>query len=233
MSTYVSRFIEVKSNDGKWVLLKFYYPFGHNYYRNPDIEIGDMKLNTFTHICNNACTLREYLHNNGWGCFNGCSFGNRGFPDDMSDELKSILNKEIEGSERDYRYNKSYCTLNELWALYESEMSKIKNDLFKTIYEYQYKAVNQKLDRLLELSFADKSTLEKIEKEEKKTKKLLSKKKKDDEDETTFEGELEWVKEDYDNIQSIKNEYNFIWRLVDEIFGYKDDNEIRIVYYFE
>ena len=44
---------------------------------------------------------------------------------------------------------------------------------------------------------------------------------------------MEELDEILNEIESIKSEYTYTWRLVDEMFGYKEDNEIRIVYYFE
>ena len=240
MSTYVSRFIEVKNDEGKWEMLDFIYPFGRNYYSKPDMEINGEKYNRFTNICDNACSLREYLYS-GWGGHNNCPFGERGFPSDMSEELRIFLDKEIENDEHDYRYNKSYVLLSELYALYKNEMKLIKKDFFNAIKNYEYSKIHDKLNRLLELSTIDKASLSDDDKEklDKKTKKLYTRKKKKDNNEDIsldsyqdYEETLEYIEENYHDVMSIYNEYIFAWRIVDELFGYKDDSNIRIVYYF-
>lgn len=239
MSTYVSRFIEVKNDDGKWEMLDFIYPFGRNYQSKPDMEINGKKYNRFTNICDNACSLREYLYS-GWGGYHECPFSNRGFPSDMSEELKVYLEKEIENDDRDYRYNKSYVSLSELYALYKQKMEIVKEDLFKTIKEYEYSKIHEKLNRLLELATIDRTSLthDDLKKIDSKTKKLYTKKKKKDDENTSidtyeyYKETLEYIEEDYHNVMSIYNEYIFAWRIVDELFGYTDDSNIRIVYYF-
>ena len=184
MSIYVSRYIEVKNKDGKWELLTFLYPFGYNYQREPDVAIGKKEYNIFNHTCDNACSLRQFLasRRHSWKDY---GFGDRGFPTDMSEELKEYFRveyetpKDDESEHHDYRYNKSYVYLNELIELYNKERKDVINIILRRIKEYEYDKFNMKLDRLLEVSNLAMSNLtpEEKDKEIKKTKKVIKDKK--------------------------------------------------------
>lgn len=241
MSTYVSRYIEVKNKEGKWELLKFYFPFNGQHFYEPDIMMDGKPFMYFNNTCNNACSLREYLtsRRHSWKDYN---FGDRGFPTDISDELKEYFRKKFETpkdgeTECDYRYNKSYIYLNELYDTYIKEKDKLFNSFLKRLKEYEYEKIHKKLDRLLQVSSLMMGDLTEDEKnkEKKKTDKLLKNKKNQDDDENyvSLEEELEEFDEWFNEIQSLNDEYVYTWRLVSEIFGYKDDSEIRIVYYFD
>ena len=241
MSTYVSRYIEVKNKDGNWELLTFLYPFGYNYQREPDVAIGKKKYNIFNHTCDNACLLREYLtsRHHAWKDY---GFGDRGFPSDMSEELKEYFKYEYEipkdNEEKchDYRYNKSYVHLDELINLYIEEKNKLFKQVLRRIQEFEYNKFHEKLNRLIQVSslLMNKENLtdEEKEKEVKKNNKVLKNKKEDNDDYYSFEEEMEEFDEMFNEIMSIKNEYVYTWKLVDEIYGYMDDHDIRIVYYF-
>ena len=240
MSTHVSRYIEVKNKNGKWELLRFYYPFTSNYYK-PDIILDGKEYNEFNCTCDNACYLREFLGSRGW-TWKDHGLGDRGFPTDMSDELKEYFKKEFEtprdGETKcyDYRYNKSYVYLDELYNVYKKEKKEWTDRFLKRLKEHEYDMFHKKLDRLLQVSsiMMDNLTDDEKEKEKKTTDRLLktSKKQNNEDDFYSFQEEMEEFDELFREIESIKNEYIYTWRLVDEIYGYKEDNEIRIVYYF-
>lgn len=237
MSTYVSRYIEVKNKDGKWEWLRFQYPFKKEFsWSKPDIVIDGKEFTVFRDTCNNACFLREYLVS-GRYAFHDNGLGDRGFPTDMSEELKEYFKENYENNGiPDYRYNKSYVSLNELINVYKKEKKELIDRYLKSLKDREYSKFHKKLDRLLKVSSLMMEGLneEDKEKEIKKTNNLLKKKKneEDNEDEATYEEDMEYLLESFNEIESIKDEYTYTWRLVDEIYGWIDDNDIRIVFYF-
>ena len=227
MSTYVSRYIEVKNKEGEWELLSFLFPFGKGYSTKPDVSLEGQDYEKFNCVCNNACSLRGYLASN---YFDKCPFDNRGFPTDMSNELQEYFKVTYDTSETDYRYNKSYVMLSELYALYKEKESEWKKRYLEKIKQHEYELFHNKLDRLLDLTMKQFPL---DEKENKKTKKIIKDGVENKDDIYSFNEDMEEYEEIYEEIMSIRDEYMFTWKLVDAMYSYKNDDEIRIVYYFE
>lgn len=139
MSTYLTRFLEVKNKEtGKWELVKRYKKFYKTQIyvddkwvdNEPDFTVNgrDMSIKPY-YACGNACSLRQYFSDSYANEFTDEDYGfsDRGMPEDISEELKDYLAKD-----KDY-WGLTHCTLKELIDVMNQEkklyFEKIKNKI--------------------------------------------------------------------------------------------------------
>ena len=126
MSSCSSIYIEFKKRgDQQWHLLEGIVPLdyrdrsycgeGDSHDSNHAVEIGGVKMNRMFNIVRQG-DVRDLLAGH------DAPFNDRGFPDDLSPELKAMFDKvqqRIDSEEneflrgRDWRWGKSWCTLTE------------------------------------------------------------------------------------------------------------------------
>ena len=188
------------------------------YKRKPIVTVGE-KLREIVTYCDNGGVIRDEYIREGYGTHE--SFANRGFPKDMSPELKAILSDE---NEIKYTWGHTYVYVSEWEAEYERLLEKFKGDLERIYREDGMQSIEERLD-IIEKTLKDPSY-----------KKPRKKKKKDDEydNEETTDQKLQYLwEENFWDMQSVKGEYMRAYHLIDEPFGWTDGKDIRIVYYLE
>lgn len=247
MSTYLSYYIEFK-NDNKWNLVSILVPKGKLKYgevkRFLDVNGTEYHLTYENWI---QGTVRDIFSTNGWY---DAPFTSRGFPDDMSDELKNLLEEEklreweeqkkyidsdfeydknfnkkiprtrpisIEKDFVDYKYDKTYATLEEVSLFYQKELLKAKDALKKQFEKDSFAKINEKLDYIQECVLTGHVPDKK-----------KSKKKKSDED---YDQTPE-LEEDINNIEIIGSWIDGIVAIVDFYTdSWYDLNDIRVICY--
>lgn len=179
MSSYLNYYIEFKKDD-KWNLVSILTPKEKlsydGYKRFLDVNGTEYHL---TYENWKQGTVRDIFSTHGW--YNA-PFTSRGFPNDMSDELKNLLEEEklreweeqkksidpdfeydknfkkvprtrpisIEEDFMDYKYDKTYATIEEISLFYQKELSKAKNALKKQLEKDSFTKINEKLDYIQE-----------------------------------------------------------------------------------
>lgn len=158
MSSYANFFIEVKNKEnGKWELLKGYYPFVQKEYTDYELDMPVKKLSEPDLICADGSgltkmgrlwrqgTVRDLFSRS---YFNDTELADRGFPADMSEDAKAYFDaklKKIEDENEAYFakygqkktwggkwwWGESYVTLSELEGIFDKKLEKWKNDLKK------------------------------------------------------------------------------------------------------
>lgn len=146
------------NNNSPWELLKLYFPIKDElkYDKKDLIELGGVKLFVSNSIVK-CGIVRDVLNDP------SKKFNNRGFPDDLSLELKEILDKQQEVIEEvnksngydlnhDWRYGKSWCSLFELIDNIDNSYHKCLQFLMETKFseeltsiKYQLRQINLKL----------------------------------------------------------------------------------------
>ena len=152
MSVTVTRFIEIRDQEGRWHLLNWgversFASSNHNVFNT--VEPYNKVINIYDNFSNNACTIRSYL--NDQFEFYGTNFKDRGLPEDASEELKKRFADETKpGSDGyDYTYNHSYYTLKELEELYERMLDKGWEGVKREIECARSNEIIRKLDTIL------------------------------------------------------------------------------------
>lgn len=209
MSSSIYKHVEVRGKDGKWKLLTW------------TNDKGEVLSETGGNL------NRDYFSDGGW---NDAPFTGRGFPKDMSEGFKKILEKhqeKVEESKKefwgsDWWYSKSWVTLAELEEFAKNEIAQKKNDI-KTIYhKIWFSSLDNKLNLLLKAN--------NIEVE-----------KKEDEDDDFLDGgyndqDLVEYEDSLDDAILLDEELTHIMFMVEAMCGdegewYSNEN-IRIIYYF-
>lgn len=177
MSTYLNYYIEFKKDD-KWNLVTILTPREKiNYAECKRFLNLDGTEYHLTYENWKQGTVRDIFSSHGW--YN-TKFTSRGFPNDMSDELKNLLEEEklreweeqkksidpdfeydknfnrvprtrpisIEEDFRDYKYDKTYATLEEVSLFYQKEFSKAKDALNKQLEKDSFAKLNDRIDKL-------------------------------------------------------------------------------------
>ena len=160
MSTCSSIYIEFKrKGDQQWHLLEGIVPLDYRdrsfNEEEPDsnhiIEIGGVKMNRMFNIVRQGC-VRNMLAGH------DAPFNDRGFPDDLSPELKAMFDKvqqKIDSKEndflpgRDWRWGKSWCTLTELQAYLDERLEKCKASILSEHSKQLSYGISDKLDAIL------------------------------------------------------------------------------------
>lgn len=216
MSTYLNYYIEFKDDD-KWNLVSIL---------TPREKLGYDECKRFFNVNGTEYhlayknwkqgTVREIFSTRGW--YNA-PFTNRGFPNSMSDELKNLLEEEKLREEDfgDYKFDKTYATLEEISLFYRKEISKAKDALKKQLEEDSFAKINEKLDYIQECVLTGRVPDKK-----------KSKKKKSDDDYDPIP-ELE---ENISNIELIGSWIDGISAIVDFYTDCSYDfNDIRVICY--
>ena len=216
----------------KWVLVRWYNPAGLGYNRTHyDFEVGKIhpnvdpytkesdtkvvkegeKLDEGLYYCDNGSIVRdEYLSSH----FNStdCDFRERGYPSDMSEELRFYL-KSVDDK---YLWGKTYVTLSEWNNEYHRQLEKFKSKLNDLYSKKNADKTNEKLDDILKMLSG-----EKVEKKKKKN---------SDDEENEINSSIDYLwEEKYYDLMYMRNEITRAYVLT-EYFGYTPDEDIRIIY---
>ena len=227
----------------EWVLLRWYTKPDHSYSpKKYDVVVGDIntessdlyykkrtptckvgeRLAENVCYCDNGGIIRDEYVRRGYGLHD--SFEDRGFPKDMSNELKEVLKTEGE-----YTWGHTYIYLSEWQAEYEKRLAEFKKKLEDIYKEDKLSIIDNKLDLLIR-KVKDPLYEEPIIEEKKPNED--DDEYDDDEDEETLESRLNYLwDEDFSDIMSIKGEMLRAYNLIDEPFGYTSDEDIRITYF--
>lgn len=125
MSTYLTRIVEVKDNDGNWKIVEWHTPND-----NGELEMHD-------HYYNNACIYREVLRDS--------DYSDRGIPSDCSERTKAIIEKH-----KPYAYGHTYMTFSELDSFCNKMRDEVINSIIKEHDKEQFEIINEKLDCILD-----------------------------------------------------------------------------------
>ena len=184
MGTYSSIFIEFKKKD-QWHLLEAAVPLtfvDHSYSEpSPDdnhiFEIGGTKMNRMFTLVRQG-DVRDLLAGH------DAPFNDRGFPDDLSPELKEMFDKVQERIDSkkdvglfggDWRWGKSWCYLTELQSYLDEQLERCKAAILSEHSKQLSYGISEKLDAILAAI---------------KGKKPKSQKRKDDDDDYINQGEM-------------------------------------------
>lgn len=233
MSSYSFIYIEYKEDqDNSWNLLKLYIPINNRLFekdvpleeRDFDVErFGDKEFRVVTNF-EKSGIVRDFLN------ASDKPYVNRGFPDNLSSELKQILDNQQKEIDRlndldtrenkinhDWRYGKSWCYLNELYEAIEKSYKITEKYYIQDRFSLELSEINQKLKEIHKI--------------------VLAKNKKDDNEinenlckccdyRSSFE--------ELDDITYASGFCNLILDLVNHVTGsLMSTNYIRLVYYTE
>lgn len=199
-----------------WTLAKWWSPSKYGYYSNkPDSEINGEKVILNDCICDNCIVIRDnYLRDD----YYDASFNDRGYPQDMSDELKKALEKY-----GNYSWGHTYVYMNEWYAEKQKRFENFKNKYIELISKKEFKNINDKLDLLLKKvkdPLYEIKDIESIKNDD------------NDEDVVNIDDEITYLfDETYQEYQSICSELSYISCLVDEIYGFTLSENVRITYF--
>jgi hypothetical protein len=240
MSTYVTRFIEIKNKDtGKWELLKWTAPAKLDDWEHENrgsVDVNGEEHHIRCSFSDNACTIRSYLNDN-WS-FVSKRFKDRGVPDDASEELKKVFADETAPGDdgRTYSYNYSYYTLDELEELYDELSKQAWDSIKREILYANNNSIELKLNKILanQHKQADTTvpvnTLKTFYLPDDDFEKKLKEYKNSDED------NLHYVKDTFyevvDDLLGVRAEIVTVHALTYHLAGYFRD-DIRITFYFE
>ena len=224
----------------EWVLLRWYTKPDHSYSpkrydavvgsinlesfdpyckkRTPVIKVGD-KLQENVDYCDNGGIIRDEYISHGYGLHD--TFADRGYPTDMSEELKAVLKEDDE-----YSWGHTYVYLSEWSNEYDKRLEEFKRKLEDIYKEDRLSIIEKKID-LLEKKMKDPFYEEPVIKKEKKDDDEY-----DDDEEETLEERLRYLwDEEFMDLMSIKNEIRRAYHLIDQPFGWTSDKDIRITYF--
>lgn len=243
MSTYVTRFVEIKNANGQWELVKWLTKKSQtDWFSDQEIRIlsdgEEMVVND--HFSDNATGVRDYLRDV-WS-YMGTHFKDRGVPEDASEELKKLFAEHTKpGPEGyDFTYNHSYYLLSELedlldkeidfgWKSLEREIGVIGENEVKSLLRT---VISNQAEIAKELPGKTPGVYDKIASTVPPTPE------EDEEgDEKDTSDVLKYVRETY---YEVVEGINGIQREVDNIYGiifnglnsYKPSSNIRVTFYF-
>ena len=155
-----SIYIEFKKrSDKQWHLLEAVVPLDYRdrLYDEEDadgnhvVEISGVKMNRMFNLVRQG-DVRDLLAGH------DAPFNDRGFPEDLSPELKEMFDKvqqKIDSKEndvflgRDWRWGKSWCTLTELQAYLDERIEKCKESILSEHAKQLSYGISDKLDAIL------------------------------------------------------------------------------------
>lgn len=218
MGIYVSKYVEYRTKDGKWHLLESFVPKtdeNSEYLEDlPMVKTQDSRL-----LYRNAEHVEKLGYWNSFLYTGGreSPLEDRGLPEDMSAELKQIMEELKDGS---VGYGYSWFSLKELWDKYETDFERFKSDFPAIYYENMLSATNAKLDRLQQSIIALKNNGDIPV----------------GEDEQTDEAELlarlnDFFEFDYQRLVSEFAFHQEVSHLVSDMQRYFSDEDVRVVYY--
>ena len=226
MSTYLTRFLEIKNKEtGKWELVKRYKKFYKTqiYVDNkwvdnePDFTVNgrNMSIKPY-YACNNACSLRQYFSDSYANEFTDKDYelGDRGTPEDVSEELKDYLAKD-----KDY-WGLTHCTLKELIDVMNQEKKLYFEKIKNKIQGNGKDELVARLDHILEEMNKPLENRQKFKAEEK--------------EEEYYEDSLEYLYEEMCwGWESLNDEVTRIQYILDELNNYwEGESNARIIVYF-
>ena len=205
MSHAVHYWIEYKNKDDKWSLFnpKNIDKEGKEKHYNSDYFQGWLKDQIFYPI--------EYNH---------CEFVNRGYPKDVSEELKIILDNTPEEHKK-WRYYPSYVTLKELSDYLEKEKEHVEKQIKTLIEQDRLDVINENLITLAKI-IEGKATSKAI--------KIYSNEP-DDNDEYSITEEYKEDLESIDFWQGFVENIAFMLSFMTDGYFYDEYSKIRLVYY--
>jgi dimeric dUTPase (all-alpha-NTP-PPase superfamily) len=129
MSTAIHYWIEYKSNNGKW---KLFNP------KNTDKKGEERHFN--------SSYFQGWLRDQIGICrpYNDCPFANRNYPEDLSEELKVIIDN-IPENVKKYRFNESYVTLFELSTYIEEKLNFIETQIKSLQKDFKLEIINKNI----------------------------------------------------------------------------------------
>jgi hypothetical protein len=225
--------VDEKDVPVKWELVKWYANNKNGYVKyldsNDEKTIGKYKANVtgnetvlseHTSYCNNGGIIRDNYIGHGWN--RSDAFSDRGYPDDMSDELAELLKDDK------YIWGKTYVGLDEWIDERNKLVEEFKTHLIEAMSDNYFTEILGRLDNLeilLKDPFAKVQT-------KKKKKKCNSLNDKFGDDDKPLIPTMKYLF-DYDfwDIVELSREINFAYRLCEEIYGFVPERDIRIVYY--
>ncbi len=186
----------------------------HEYYREPLAEKGDKLIENICYCDNGGIIRDDFISSRGWNN-NDSGFPDRGFPDDMSEELKKEFSKDM-----DYTWGHTYVLLSEWDTQLKKKIAEFRKKVIEKTQSIEFDKINEKLDLLF-----------------KKVKDPYyepPKKKKDEEEEEGveyYEDTMDYIwEEDFWDMMSIHSEIMRAYCFTEE-FGWSPEEDIRIVYY--
>lgn len=229
MSTYLTRFLEVKNKKtGKWELVKCYKKFykmqvytKEGWIDNkPDFNVDGVDMTVeFSYECNNACALRQYFSDSWGNEYTDKDYGlnGRGMPDDISEELKDYLTKEK--VENGY-WGLTHCTLKELIDVMNQEKKLYFEKIKNKIQGNSKDELVARLDHVLEEMNKPLENRQKFKAEEK--------------EEKYYEDSLEYLYEEMCwGWESLNDEVTRIQYILDELNNFwEGESNARIIVYF-
>ena len=234
MSVTVTRFIEIRGNDGNWRLLTW---SAEKSFASSDLNVssnwvvnGHPHFNIYDKFSDNACVIRSFL--NDQFDFYGTNFKDRGVPEDASADLKrSFAIRTEPGSDGyDYTYNHSYYTMRELEELYDRMLDKGWECIRR---EFEYVRSNEIIRKLNAIFDRQEKIKYKLVKDGMEP--ILPKEKKN-KDKTTDDS-LTYVSQTYyeivDELVGIQAEIQNIHALVHHVANsWACGDDIRVTFYF-
>ena len=226
-----------KDCEHKWVLAKWYTrpDYGYSpdrydveigrvnpvpddndgYYRTPLAVEGEQLKENICYCDNGGIIRDEFISSRGWSD-EEWGFSDRGFPDDLSDDLK----KEFEDKEMKYTWGHTYVTLDEWSNAFDKMTEKFKQKVIDKVQSTQFNDLESKMNHILK----------KFENPEYKIPKP-KKKKNEDEEVEYYEDSMKYIwEEDFWDLMMVHTEMARAWAFT-EYFGYCDGKNVRIVYY--
>lgn len=229
MSTYLTRFLEIKNKEtGKWELVKCYKKFykmqvytKEGWIDNkPDFTVNgrDMDIKPY-YALNNACSLRQYFSDSYANEFTDKDYelGDRGMPEDVSEELKDYLTKE---KGKDGYWGLTHCTLKELIDVMNQEKKLYFEKVKNKIQSNGKDELIARLDHILEEMNKPLKNRQKFKDAEK--------------EEEYYEDSLEYLYEEMCwGWESLNDEVTRIQYILDELNNFwEGESNARIIVYF-
>ena len=212
----------------EWKLCKWLIPYKKGEYKPQYTlsHISDAKGSVFSEgdklrecyfFCNNGGVVRDEFISDHWLNNEKCGFVKRGFPDDMTNDLKKAFK---EDKDLTYTWGHTYVMLSEWENVLDKKIAEFRKRLEEKMDAERDKTVEQMLSIILK----------KLDKPDYKIPKAI-KKNKEDEEESYYEDTVDYIwGEEFTDILTINEEIMRAMDIVSE-FSYASPEDIRIVYY--
>lgn len=194
----------VKYTNGEWVNID-----SCPYSWKPIVwEHNGKKENYIASGC--SCFINNYIsrYSDSTGSFMG--FSCRGLPKDVTEETKKSISE--------YDFDHTYLTLDELTLCCNDILKNVKNRIYNCIIDNSNSIVQKKLDIIIEKLFNNKDTRNMA----------------NEEDDNCFGKETlnNYLEELLSEYEIANNEYVRISTIVENMYGYISDKNIRVIYTF-
>ena len=212
----------------EWKLCKWLIPYKKDEYK-PQYTLShfsDVKGSVFSEgdklrecyfFCNNGGVVRDEFISDNWFNNEKWGFVKRGFPDDMTDDLKKAFK---EDKDLAYTWGHTYVMLSEWENVLDKKIAEFRKRLEEKMDAEQNKTVEHILSIILK----------KLDEPDYKIPKDI-KRNKEDENEPYYEDTVDYIwEEEFTDILTINEEIIRAMDIVSE-FSYASPEDIRIVYY--